>query len=64
MLWKYCQTRNQATLREVENSDFILHQQSKMSSHSKFWAPNNEFMGFLKGSVGNQVARNVLVVNR
>jgi hypothetical protein len=61
MLWKYCQKRNQATLREVENSDFILGWQSQMSSHSKFWAPNNEF---LKGSTGLQVTRNVLVVNR
>jgi hypothetical protein len=56
--------RNQATLREVENSDFILCQQSQMSSHSKFWAPNDEFTGFLKGSAGHQVTRNVLVVNR
>jgi hypothetical protein len=56
--------RNQATLKEVENSDFILHQQSQMSSHSKFWALNNEFMRFLKGSAGHQVTRNVLVVNR
>jgi hypothetical protein len=60
MLWKYCQTRNQAALREVENSDFILHQWSQMSSHSKFWAPNNKFMGFLKGNAGHQVTRNVL----
>jgi hypothetical protein len=60
MLWKYCQMRSQATLREVENSDFILCRWSQMSSHSKFWAPNNEFMGFLKGSVGHQVTRNVL----
>jgi hypothetical protein len=52
------------TLREVENSDFILHQRSQMSSHSKFWAPNSGFMGFLKGSAGHQVIRNVLVVNR
>jgi hypothetical protein len=26
--WKYCQMRNQETLREMENSDFILCQQS------------------------------------
>jgi hypothetical protein len=48
----------------VENSDLILHWQSQMSSYSKFWAPNSEFMGFLKGSAGHQVTRNVLVVNR
>jgi hypothetical protein len=35
-----------------------------MSSHSKFWAPNSGFMGFLKGSAGHQVIRNMLVVNR
>jgi hypothetical protein len=35
-----------------------------MSSHSKFWAPNSEFRGLLKGSAGNQVIRNVLVVYR
>jgi hypothetical protein len=33
---------------------------SQVSSHSKFWAPYNEFTGFLKGSVGHQVTRNVL----
>jgi hypothetical protein len=64
MLWKYCQTRNQVTLREVENSEFILRWQSQMSSHSKFWALNNEFMGYLKGSPGHQVTKNVLGVNR
>jgi hypothetical protein len=31
-----------------------------MSSHSKFWAFNSEFTGYLKGSAGNQVIRNVL----
>jgi hypothetical protein len=51
--------RNQATLREVENSDFVLHWWSQMSSYSKFWAPNSEFMGFLKDSAGHQVTRNV-----
>jgi sarcosine oxidase delta subunit len=56
--------RNQATLREVENSDFILYQQSQMSSHSNFWAPNNECRRFLKGSAGHQVTRNLLIVNR
>jgi hypothetical protein len=56
--------RKQVTLREVENSDFIICQQTQICSHSKFWAPNNEFMGFLKGSIGHQVKRNVLVVNR
>jgi hypothetical protein len=64
LFWKYCQMRNQVTFREVESSDFILCQWSQMSSHSKFWAPNNKFTGFLKGSAGHQVARNVLVVNR
>jgi hypothetical protein len=63
-MWKYCQMRNQVTFREVENSDFILHQQSQMSSHSKCWTPNNKFTRFLKGSAGHQVARNMLVVNR
>jgi hypothetical protein len=52
--------RNQVTLREVENSDFILCQRSQMSSHSIFWASINEFMGFLKGGAGDQVTRNVL----
>jgi hypothetical protein len=52
--------RNQVTLREVENSDFILHRQSQMSSHSKFWDRNKEFTGYLKGSAGHQVIRNVL----
>jgi hypothetical protein len=64
VLWKYCQKRNQATLREVEHLDFILFGWSQMSSHSKFWALNNEFTGFLKGSAGHQVTRNVLVINR
>jgi hypothetical protein len=45
---------------EVENSDFILHQWSQISSYSKFQVPNNVFMGFLKGSAGHQVTRNVL----
>jgi hypothetical protein len=60
MLWKYCQTRNQPIIREVENSDFILCWWSQMNSHSKFWAPINEFTGFLKDSAGHQVIRNVL----
>jgi hypothetical protein len=31
-----------------------------MSSHSKFWVLNKEFMGYLKGSAGDQVTENVL----
>jgi hypothetical protein len=44
----------------VENSDFILLRQYQMSSYSKFWAPNNKFTVYLKGSAGHQVTRNVL----
>jgi hypothetical protein len=59
MLQKYHQMRNQMTLRDVENSGFILHWWIQMSSHSKFWALNKEFTGYLKGSAGHQVTRNV-----
>jgi hypothetical protein len=55
--------KNQGTLREVENSYFILYQQFQMSSHSEFQAPVNKFMGFLKGSEGHQVKRTVLGIN-
>jgi hypothetical protein len=60
LLQKYHQMRNQVTLREVENLGCILCLWSQMSSHSKFWAPNKEFTGYLKGSAGHQVIRNVL----
>jgi hypothetical protein len=65
MLWTYCQTRNQATLREVEEPDFfILHWRYLMSLYSKFWAPRSEITGFLKGSGGDWVTGSMLVANR
>jgi hypothetical protein len=50
------------TLREVGELEFlfILCQQSQMILYLKFWATNSEFTGFLKGSAGHQVIRNVL----
>jgi hypothetical protein len=47
----------QATLKEEENLDFILPLWSQMSSHSKFWAPYNEFTGFLKAVQASVVNR-------
>jgi hypothetical protein len=68
LLWKYCQMRNQVTLREVGELGFlfyfILCWQSQMSSYSKFWAPSGEITGFLKGSVRDLVTGNMLVASR
>jgi hypothetical protein len=58
MLWQYSQRRNQATLRGVENSDvnFML---AGPEVHLCL-STEQGFTGYLTGSAGHQVTRNVL----
>jgi hypothetical protein len=59
MLWKHSQTRNQATLRGVENSDFIFMPVGS-DVCTCVWALNKGFKGYLKSSTDHQVISNVL----
>jgi hypothetical protein len=61
LLWKYCQTRNQAT--EKWRTQILFYAEGTRWAYNR-WTPFNEFTGFLKHGAGHQVTRNVLVVNR
>jgi hypothetical protein len=66
VLWKYCQTRSQATLREVGELRFLKNFTPvvPMSSYLKFFIPSSKITGFLKGSAGDWITGNLLVANR
>jgi hypothetical protein len=66
MLWKYCQRRNQVTLREVEELGFLFYFTPVVSDDLvlKILGPCSEITGFLKGSAEDQVTGNVQVTNR
>jgi hypothetical protein len=58
-LWKYCQTRNQATLRDVEELRFLLY--FILCQHPRWGStqnsePSSEITGFLKSHAEDQVA--------
>jgi hypothetical protein len=50
VFWKYGQTSNQVTLREVGELGFLLYfidtGGPQMSWYSKFWTPRSEITGF------------------